>query len=79
MDMINNAMFHHLDTRVLNYIKRKVTLTGNQPVKINHREIAGGLGTSREVVSRVLKKWKMKEKFLKMKKAKYLLQIKPYY
>lgn len=56
MDMMNEAIFHHLDTRVLNYIKRKVSIVGNVPIKIKHKEIAEGLGTSREVVSRVLKK-----------------------
>jgi CRP/FNR family transcriptional regulator len=70
MDMINEAMFHHLDTRVLNYIKRKVTLAGNQPVKIKHREIAGGLGTSREVVSRVLKKMENEGKIFKDEEGK---------
>ncbi|WP_238707399.1 helix-turn-helix domain-containing protein [Chryseobacterium viscerum] len=68
--MINEAMFHHLDTRVLNYIKRKVTLAGNQPVKIKHREIAGGLGTSREVVSRVLKKMENEGKIFKDEEGK---------
>lgn len=70
MDMINNAMFHHLDTRALNYIKRKVTLTGNQPVKIKHREIAGGLGASREVISRVLKKMENEGKIFKDEEGK---------
>ncbi|MGH1516962.1 Crp/Fnr family transcriptional regulator [Chryseobacterium sp. JK1] len=65
MDMINEAMFHHLDTRVLNYIKRKVTIAGNQPIKCKHREIAGSLGSSREVISRVLKKLENEGKILK--------------
>ncbi|MDR3025053.1 Crp/Fnr family transcriptional regulator [Chryseobacterium sp.] len=65
MDMINEAMFHHLDIRVINYIKRKVILAENQPVKIKHREIAGSLGTSREVVSRVLKKIENEGKIFK--------------
>ncbi|MFS4472667.1 Crp/Fnr family transcriptional regulator [Chryseobacterium sp. T20] len=70
MDMINEAMFHHLDTRVLNYIKRKVILAGNQPVKIKHREISGSLGTSREVVSRVLKKIENEGKIFKDEEGK---------
>nr|WP_315026178.1 Crp/Fnr family transcriptional regulator [uncultured Chryseobacterium sp.] len=56
MNMVNDAVFHRLDKRVLNYIKQQISFTGNNPIKITHREIASSLGTSREVVSRVLKK-----------------------
>lgn len=56
MNMVNDAVFHRLDKRVLNYIKQQITSTGKSPLKITHREIASSLGTSREVVSRVLKK-----------------------
>ncbi len=68
MNMVNDAVFHRLDKRVLNYIKQQITLTGNNPIKITHREIANNLGTSREVVSRVLKKLKATEKFYRLKK-----------
>ncbi|EJL72579.1 Crp/Fnr family transcriptional regulator [Chryseobacterium populi] len=56
MNMVNDAVFHKLDIRVLNYIKQQISVTGNNPVKLTHKEIANNLGTSREVVSRVLKK-----------------------
>lgn len=56
MNMVNDAVFHRLDKRVLNYIKQQISSTGNNPIKLTHREIASSLGTSREVVSRVMKK-----------------------
>jgi len=56
MNMVNDAVFHKLDIRILNYIKQQILVTGNNPVKLTHREIANNMGTSREVVSRVLKK-----------------------
>lgn len=56
MNMVNDAVFHKLDKRVLNYIKQQISITGNNPVRLTHKEIANNLGTSREVVSRVLKK-----------------------
>lgn len=56
MNMVNDAVFHRLDKRVLNYIKQQILVTGNNPIKLTHREIASHLGTSREVISRVLKK-----------------------
>ncbi|UZU00124.1 Crp/Fnr family transcriptional regulator [Chryseobacterium fluminis] len=56
MNMVNDAVFHKLDIRILNYIKQQISVTGNNPVKLTHKEIANNMGTSREVVSRVLKK-----------------------
>ncbi|MEG2079751.1 CRP/FNR family transcriptional regulator, anaerobic regulatory protein [Chryseobacterium piscicola] len=56
MNMVNEAVFHKLDKRILSYIKQQISLTGNHPIKLTHREIATNLGTSREVVSRVMKK-----------------------
>ncbi|MDQ0592747.1 CRP/FNR family transcriptional regulator [Chryseobacterium ginsenosidimutans] len=56
MNMVNDAVFHRLDKRVLNYIRQQISITGNNPIKLTHREIANHLGTSREVISRVLKK-----------------------
>ncbi|KQT23774.1 Crp/Fnr family transcriptional regulator [Chryseobacterium sp. Leaf405] len=56
MNMVNDAVFHKLDKRVLNYIKQQIELTGQNPIRLTHREIASNLGTSREVVSRVMKK-----------------------
>ncbi|MXS72594.1 helix-turn-helix domain-containing protein [Flavobacteriaceae bacterium W22] len=56
MNMVNDAVFHKLDKRILNYIKQQISISGNNPVKLTHKEIANNLGTSREVVSRVLKK-----------------------
>ena len=56
MNMVNDAVFHKLDKRVLNYIRQQISITGNNPIKLTHKEIANNLGTSREVVSRVLKK-----------------------
>ena len=56
MNMVNEAVFHKLDKRILSYIKQQIALTGHNPVKLTHKEIANNLGTSREVVSRVLKK-----------------------
>jgi CRP/FNR family transcriptional regulator len=56
MNMVNEAVFHRLDKRILSYIKQQIAITGNATIKLTHREIANNLGTSREVVSRVLKK-----------------------
>jgi len=54
--MVNEAVFHKLDKRVLNFIKTQVSIKGENPIKLMHKEIASNLGTSREVISRVMKK-----------------------
>ncbi len=56
LGMINQLLFEKMDTRILEYLKSKQKLTGTNPIKISHRQIANDLGTAREVVSRVMKK-----------------------
>lgn len=57
IDMTNKVVFHRLDRRVMDYLQNKIEITGNNPVKVSHKEIANSLGTAREVVSRILKKF----------------------
>jgi len=54
--MINNLLFEKMDVRILEHLKAKMKVTGINPIKISHRQIANDLGTAREVVSRVMKK-----------------------
>lgn len=53
---INVLLYEKLDKRVLEFLKIRASVTGKNPIKISHREIANELGSAREVVSRVLKK-----------------------
>jgi len=58
-ELINNIQdlrYHKLDKRLLDYLEEKVRVSGKNPVKISHREIANDLGTAREVISRLVKK-----------------------
>ncbi len=56
IDTIHHLLFDKLDKRLLDYLKEKISITGKNPVKISHKEIANDLGSSREVISRVIKK-----------------------
>lgn len=56
IDAFHHLLFDKLDKRLLDYLKDRMSLTGKNPVKISHREIAKDLGTAREVVSRLIKK-----------------------
>jgi CRP/FNR family transcriptional regulator len=53
---IHQLLFERMDKRILDYLVNKAELTGRNPIKISHRQIAAELGTAREVVSRLLKK-----------------------
>jgi CRP/FNR family transcriptional regulator len=56
LDTINSILFDKLDKRVYDYLKEKVAVSQNNPLKISHRQIASELGTAREVISRIVKK-----------------------
>jgi CRP/FNR family transcriptional regulator len=49
-------LYYKLDKRLLGYLSEKIKVTGKNPIKISHKEIANDLGTAREVVSRLVKK-----------------------
>lgn len=56
LDTIHHVLFDRMDKRLYDYLQEKVSLTGKNPLKLSHRQIANELGTAREVVSRVMKK-----------------------
>lgn len=56
VETLNHILHDKLDKRVLDYLTEKSKITGNNTIKISHKEIANDLGTAREVVSRILKK-----------------------
>lgn len=56
MGAIHHLLFDKLDKRLLDYLNDKVIITGKNPIKISHKEIANDLGTVREVISRLIKK-----------------------
>jgi CRP/FNR family transcriptional regulator, anaerobic regulatory protein len=56
LDTIHHLVFEKLDQRILEYLKMKLSVMGGSSLDIRHREIASEMGTSREVVTRVLRK-----------------------
>lgn len=57
METINKIVFQKLDHRVLEYLQERTKRSETQLVKVSHKKIADELGTAREVVSRILKKF----------------------
>ena len=62
LDTINQVIFTKLDDRLIEYLRKKIELSGSNEVEISHREIAHDLGTAREVVSRIIKKLEKENK-----------------
>lgn len=67
LSKVNDAVFHKLDKRILNFIKEQIQINHGNPLRITHQEIANNLGTSREVVSRILKNLENEGDILKTK------------
>lgn len=47
---------HNLEERLLDYLKKKASIEKSNVLKTSHQDIAKDLGTSREVITRLLKK-----------------------
>ncbi len=55
LSLVDNAVFKQLGARLLAYIEKRCLLNGRQGVPLSKVQMASELGTSREVVSRLLK------------------------
>jgi CRP/FNR family transcriptional regulator len=56
IDMIKILTFSNKETRLLEYLNKKSELNNSKTITKSHQEIANELGSSREVISRLLKK-----------------------
>lgn len=52
---LESVAFHKLDERLVKYLKNKAKISGRSSVQLSHSQIAEELGTSRVVISRLLK------------------------
>jgi CRP/FNR family transcriptional regulator, anaerobic regulatory protein len=53
---IDDIAFRNMDERLLSYIKREQQIHNSSTLTINHTEVAEELNSSREVISRLMKK-----------------------
>lgn len=56
LSVIDNIAFRNMDERLEFYLKRYITSTGKKTIETSHQQIADDLNSSREVISRLLKK-----------------------
>ncbi|RBW63183.1 Crp/Fnr family transcriptional regulator [Tenacibaculum sp. E3R01] len=66
-DLLNTTkqvLCYNLEERLLNYLKNKVQIKASNVLSVSHQEVADDLGTSREVITRLLKKLSIANKVL---------------
>ncbi len=56
LEVIDQVAFHSMDQKLEFYLKRQFEAFGGDQINITHQEIADDLNSSREVISRLLKK-----------------------
>ena len=61
IDTVQHLLYNKLDKRLLDYLNERIKITGKNPIHLTHREIAQDLGTAREVISRLLKRFEKQE------------------
>jgi len=72
--LVDDLSFHHVDHRLLKYLREKSQLLETEILPISHMEIASEINTSREVVSRLLKKME-REGVLKLARERIVLNL----
>lgn len=56
LSVIDNVAFRNMDERLEFYLKRHAGTSGKKEIVLSHQQIADDLNSSREVISRLLKK-----------------------
>lgn len=64
LNAIDQLAFQKLDERLVYYLKEKSKATSSTLINLSHDQIAGDLATSREVISRLLKRLEIEGKLL---------------
>lgn len=76
-ELLNNfksIAFDHTNTRVLEYLKKRASKQKSNEVEISHQQLANELGTTRVVISRILKQFQSENKLSLKRRTIQLLQ-----
>lgn len=74
LSLVDNAIFKQLGARLLAYIEKRCRISGRNGVSLSKVKMASELGTSREVVSRLLKSLELEGIIRQDKDGVHLLQ-----
>ena len=57
LNAFESIAFDHIDKRTLEYLRKKASKQKDKKIEISHQELANELGTTRVVISRILKQF----------------------
>jgi len=60
MELVEEVAFRRVDERLAQYLSQEAALSLGRRVGATHQELADHIGSSREVVSRILKDWELR-------------------
>jgi CRP/FNR family transcriptional regulator len=69
LDTIEHLLVFKLDKRLYDYLLKKSSLSKSKIIKMSHTKMADELGTSREVITRMLKKLELEDKIAQNKEG----------
>jgi CRP/FNR family transcriptional regulator, anaerobic regulatory protein len=69
LDTIEHLLVFKLDKRLYDYLVKKSSLSKSKIIKMSHIKMADELGTSREVITRMLKKLELEDKIIQNKEG----------
>jgi CRP/FNR family transcriptional regulator len=75
LDVVDNIAFKAMDERLIFYLKKHKEATNTNKLNLSHQEIAIELNTSREVISRLLKKMEQRGLLLLQRNQIELIKI----
>jgi CRP/FNR family transcriptional regulator len=62
INSLEGIAFDHINVRVIEYLKKKSEAEGSKVLSISHQSLASELGTTRVVISRILKQFEREKK-----------------
>lgn len=75
LDVVDNIAFKDMDERLVFYLKRHKKANNSNKLNLSHQEIAIELNTSREVISRLLKKMEQRGLLILQRNQIELLKV----
>lgn len=69
LDTTKQIICYNLEDRLLSYLRTKAQINKSDILKISHQDIADDLGTSREVITRLMKKLTINNQVVQMGRA----------
>jgi CRP/FNR family transcriptional regulator len=64
LNVVNSIAFQRMDERLIEHLNKKASMTGSKELNVTHQQLADELGSSREVISRLLKQLEKEGKLL---------------